>query len=316
MAEMTNTLPVAEPKRHSFLVGVLLRLFREKPLGTAGAVIVLLLFLTGIFANFIAPHGYNDIKLADRLHPPSGEYFMGTDDLGRDVFSRIIYGARISMLVGLCGSALMITIAVTLGTFCGFLGGKFDLVVQRFVDAWMCLPGLFVILTVMSLTGPGILQLILVLGTSRGITDSRVIRSAVISIKQNVYMEAARAIGTPSTRVIIKHVLPNIMAPIIILFTISMGQMILLEATVSFLGFGVPPPIPSWGSMLSEEGRQYMYRAIWLAIWPGAVLSFAVYGINMFGDALRDLLDPRLRGGLGRYGGVKAKTMKKKIGLV
>jgi peptide/nickel transport system permease protein len=312
MADNANPLHVAGTKRHSFLVGILSRLFREKPLGTAGAVIVLLLFLIGIFPNFIAPHGYNDINLADRLQPPSGKYFMGTDDLGRDVYSRIIYGARISMIVGLGGSALMVLIAVIIGTFTGFLGGKVDLIVQRFVDAWMCLPGLFVILTVMSLTGPGILQLVIVLGTIRGITDSRVLRSAVIGIKQNVYMEATRAIGTSSTKTILKHVLPNIMAPIIILFTISMGQMILLEATVSFLGFGIPPPVPSWGSMLSGEGRQYMYRAIWLAICPGFILSITVYGINMFGDALRDLLDPRLRGGLGRYGGVKRETMKKR----
>jgi peptide/nickel transport system permease protein len=307
MPETATPISTAAPKRHSFLVGVLIRLVREKPLGTVGAVIVLLLFLTGVFANFIAPHGYNEIKLSDRLIPPSSGHTLGTDHLGRDVLSRVIYGARISMIVGLCGSALMVVISVTMGTFCGFLGGKFDLVVQRFVDAWMCLPGLFIILTVMSLLGPGILQLILVLGMSRGIADSRVVRGAVISIKQNVYMEAARALGAPTPWVLVRHVLPNIMAPVIILFTISMGGMILMEATVSFLGFGIPPPIPSWGSMLSEEGRQYMYQATWLPFWPGLALSVAVYGINMFGDALRDLLDPRLSGGAGRYGGVKPK---------
>jgi len=308
---MAETATVQKgPKRHSFVVGLGIRLIREKPLGTVGAAIVLLLLLTGIFANFIAPAGYNEINLLDRLQAPSSAHLMGTDHLGRDVFSRVIYGARISMIVGICGSALMVVISVTLGTLTGFLAGKFDLVIQRFVDAWMCLPGLFIILTVMSLLGPGLWQLIIVLGMARGIADSRVIRGAVISIKQNVYMEAARALGSSNLSILGKHVLPNIMAPVIILFTIAMGGTILMESTVSFLGFGIPPPIPSWGGMLSDEGRQYMYQAIWLPFFPGLALSIAVYGINMFGDAVRDLLDPRLVGGLGSYR-VRAKDLAK-----
>ena len=160
----------------------------------------------------------------------------------------------------------------------------------------------------MSLLGPGLVQVIIVLGIARGIRSTRVVRSAVIGIRANVYVEAARAIGAPTKRILTKHILPNIMAPIIIVFSLSLGNMILYEAMLSFLGFGVPPPQPSWGGMLSGSGRQYMLLAPWMALWPGAALAVVVYGVNMFGDAVRDLLDPRLRGGLGRYGKVKRKV--------
>jgi peptide/nickel transport system permease protein len=214
------------------------------------------------------------------------------------------------MYVGLGGSILYTLIAVTIGVLSGFIGGKFDLIAQRFVDGFMCFPPLVFYLTRMALAGPGLVQVILVLGTTTGITGSRVVRSAVIGIKENVYVEAARAIGSSPNRMLIRHILPNIMAPIIIIFTIHVGQFILAEATLSFLGFGIPPPTPSWGGMLSGAGRQFMYLAPWMALWPGAALAIAVYGINMLGDALRDLLDPRLRGGVGRYGMTKAKRAR------
>ncbi len=211
------------------------------------------------------------------------------------------------MIVGLAASAITVFVAVIIGLPSGFTGGKFDLVVQRAVDAFMCFPWLFFVLTIMAITGPGLLNVIIVLGVLYGIWASRIVRSAVIGIKENLYVEAAVAIGSPTWRVLIKNILPNIMAPIIIIFTISVGGMILSEASMSFLGFGIPPPIPSWGGMLSSSGRQYMLIAPWLAIWPGLALSIAVFGINMLGDAVRDILDPRLRGGLGRYGGVGVK---------
>jgi len=298
-----------------FLLDVLLRLVKEKPLGTVGGAIVVALLLVGIFANFLAPFGYNELHLIDSLVPPSAKYFFGTDDLGRDMFSRVIYGARISMYVGLGTSAIGLTISVIIGLLCGFIGGKFDLAMQRLVDAWMCFPPLFIILAVMAVVGPGLIQVILVLGVLYGVARSRVVRSAVIGVKENIYVEAARATGVPTGRILRRHILPNIMAPIIILFTIDMGSAIIAEASLSFLGYGIPPPIPSWGGMLSWGGRQFMRSAPWMALWPGLALAIVVWGINMLGDGLRDILDPRLRGGLGRYnlimGGLPKKLERK-----
>ena len=281
---------------------LLKRLFREHPLGTFGAAILLVLILVSIFADSLAPFRFGEMNLDDRLADPSSQHPLGTDQLGRDFLSRLIHGARISLFVGLTATTLHVVVAALLGGVAGFLGGKFDLVVQRFVDAWMSMPGLLVLLTIMSLAGRGLLQIILVLGISSGISNSRVVRGAVIAIKENDYFQAARAVGSPVSQILWRHVLPNVMPPIIIIFSITIGATIVAEASLSFLGFGLPPDVPSWGGMLSREGRQYMTIAPRLAIWPGLCLSIVVYGINMFGDAIRDLLDPRLRGGSGRYG--------------
>jgi peptide/nickel transport system permease protein len=312
MAEGTTGLyagALAAKKRRPFLIDLLVRLVKEKPLGTAGAVIVLLLLLVGIFANWLAPYGFNEVWVGTKLGPSTGHFWLGTDNVGRDIFSRIIYGARISMYVGLGVSTIGVILNAIIGLISGYFGGKTDLIIQRFVDAWMCFPGIFIILTIMALVGPGVLQMIIVLGVLYGLTGSRTLRGAVISIKENVYVEAARSIGCPGRSIILRHLLPNIMAPLIIIFTVSIGGAILVESSISFLGFGIPPPIPSWGGMLSQ-GRVYMFQSPMLAMWPGLALSIVVYGVNMFGDALRDLLDPRLRGGLGRYGGAKKRMPK------
>ena len=211
--------------------------------------------------------------------------------------SRIIYGARISMAVGLAATTINVVVAVLIGGTSGFFGGKLDLVVQRFVDAWMCFPGLLLLLTIMSIAGRGLLQIILILGIAGGIGGSRVLRGAVIGIKENDYFLAARAIGSPRWRTLIRHVLPNIMPVVIIIFSITVGGVIMSEASLSFLGFGLPASVPSWGGMLSREGRRYMEIAPWLALFPGLALTITVYCFNMLGDAMRDLLDPRLRGG-------------------
>ncbi len=302
-----QTAVFKEKKHHSFMVELLIRLVKEKPLGTVGGIIVLILFLVGIFANFIAPFGYNEIMLSARLTPPSGGFLLGGDNLGRDLLSRIIFGARISMIVGLGAASLDAGVAAIVGTISGYFGGKVDIIIQRVVDAFMCFPPLFFYLTIMAVVGPGLLQVVMVMGLTTAIGSSRVVRSAVIGIKENVYVEASRAIGAQNLRILGRHILPNVMAPIIIIFTLGMGAMIIGEASLSFLGFGIPPPMPSWGGMLSESGRRYMLLAPWMAIWPGLALAIVVYGVNMLGDALRDLLDPRLRGGLGRYAGVKRK---------
>ncbi len=297
-----------ERKRLPFLVEVIVRLIKEKPLGTVGGAIVLVLFLVGIFAPLIAPYGYNYQDAAARLQAPSAKYLLGTDNLGRDLLSRIIYGARISMIVGVCVPAISTVLTLLIGGTSSYLGGKIDMVVQRFVDVVMCFPGLVIMLTVVAITGPGLTQLILLLGILGGIGGgNRVVRSVVISIKENVYVEAARSIGSSHWRIMIKHVLPNIMPILIVSFSMGMGGAILAESSLSFLGYGIPPPAPSWGGMLSGPARSYMLQAPWMAIWPGLALALVVYGMNMFGDGLRDVLDPRLRGGLGRYGSTKAK---------
>jgi peptide/nickel transport system permease protein len=293
---------VSRERQRSAIASFFIRMVKEKPLGTIGGVIIILLLFTGIFADFLAPYGYAEMVIRDRLKPWSAEHLLGTDQVGRDLFSRIIYGARISMIVSIAGASLSVLLATIIGVISGFLGGKFDLAVQRFVDGWLCFPPLFLMLSIMAILGPGLLQVIIVLGALRGISNSRVVRSAVIGIKENLYIYAARVTGAPTWLILFRHILPNVMPPIIIIFTLSLGTMIISEATLSFLGFGVPPPMPSWGGMLSGAGRAFIYEAPWLAIWPGLALSLVVFGINMLGDAVRDLLDPRLRGGrLGHY---------------
>jgi len=293
---------VAEIKKHSFLVDFLIRLGKEKPLGTVGLVITLLLLFTGIFADFLAPHGMNECWVGGYLTPPSARFWMGTDNIGRDVLSRVIFGARISVIVGLAGSILATTISTVIAIVSGYIGGKLDLIVQRGVDIWMCLPSLVVLIMLVLIMKASLWSVIIALGLSWGIRGSRIIRGAVIGIKENVYVEAAEAIGCSTTRIITRHILPNVMATVIVLFSIRVPAIILAEAALGFLGFGIPPPVPSWGSMLSGTGRAYMMQAPWLVVWPGLALAITVYSVNMFGDALRDILDPRLRGGVGRYG--------------
>ena len=299
-----NEIPSAgrEPKRRGRLVDFLIRLLKEKPLGMACGIIVLLLIFVAIFADALAPYPFYEMHLRDRFQGPSAQYLLGTDHIGRDLLSRLIYGARLSLIVGLAATTLNVLVAVLIGGTSGFIGGKFDLVVQRLVDAWMCFPGLLLLLTIMSIVGTGLFQIIVVLGITGGISGSRVPRGAVIGIKENDYFLAAQALGSPTSKTLMRHVLPNIVAPLIIIFSVNIGGNILSAAALSFLGYGLPPAFPDWGAMLSREGRRYMEMAPRLALWPGLCLTIVVYSLNMFGDAMRDLLDPRLRGGEGSYG--------------
>ena len=301
---------MSESKQRGRFADFLIRLLKEKPLGTACGVIILLFIVVAIFADVLAPHDYRKRHLPDRLTSSSTRYLLGTDHLGRDLLSRLILGGRLSILIGLSITALSTVISTLIGGTSGFIGGKFDIIVQRVVDAWIVFPGLLLLLTIMSIVGPGIPQIILVLGISGGIGGSRVIRGAVIAIKENDYFLAAEATGNRRVRTLIRHVVPNIMPVIIIVFSISLGGHILSLASLSFLGFGLPPGSPDWGSLLSIEGRQYMEQAPWLALWPGLCLTLVVYALNMFGDALRDLLDPRLRGGEGSYGTAMVKRKR------
>jgi peptide/nickel transport system permease protein len=212
----------------------------------------------------------------------------------------VVYGARISVTIGFATVALATLLAAAIGVSSAYLGGAYDIVVQRVVDAWMSFPALVIVLSLLAALGPGLLNLILALSILGAAGASRVIRGATLSTMQSPYVEAARALGAGHVRVILRHLLPNVTATIIILATIGLGTVILAESALSFLGFGVPPPYPSWGGMLSGSGRSFMYHAPWMALWPSAAISLAVFGFNMLGDALRDVLDPRLRGGGGR----------------
>ncbi len=305
------TVVIAEPKRRNFLVDLFIRLWKEKPLGTVGLAIVLILLLTGIFADWLAPYPMEAGSIpqdpSSMLQGPSAQHWLGTDNLGRDELSRIIYGARVSVIIGLSATALITVVSVIIGASSALIGGTFDLLMQRFVDAWLCIPGMLILLILVTILGQGTWQIIVAIGVPMGIGGSRMIRSAVYAIRENTYVDAGRAIGCSTWMMLRRHIIPNIMPVIIIGFSMMIGGAILMEAGLSFLGYGVPPGVPSWGSMLSQEGRRFMEISPLLAVWPGLALTLVVWGTNMFGDALTDLLNPKLKGGLGRYGGPRKK---------
>ena len=297
MAVVADTALAVPPRRkRGPVLHFIGRLFREKPLGAAGAVVFVLFLFCGIFADVLAPYGMNQIAPLKRLRPPSLDFPFGTDNLGRDMLSRCLYGAQLSVIIGFCAAGLATIISIVLGVVSGYLGGKFDLVLQRFVDAWMSFPDLIILIVVVSVVGPGMPQIIGTLGLLLGIAGSRIIRGAVVSVRENMYVHAAQSTGASTFRILWRHILPNVMAPIIVLFTTRVGTVILAESGLSFLGLGVPPPAPTWGGLLSGSGRTFMLQGPWLALAPGLCLTTVVYATNMFGDALRDLLDPRMRG--------------------
>ena len=272
------------------------RLIRTKPLGAIGGAVFLLFLFCGVFADVLAPYDLNDTDMARRLVAPGAEHLFGTDHLGRDVFSRILIGGQVSMIVAVSAAGLATLISIIIGVSAGYFGGAYDMVTQRAVDAWMTFPDLVLLIVVIAIIGPGMGQIVLVLGLLYGIGGSRIVRSAVIAMRSSMYVTAARSSGAGDFYILWRHILPNIMPVVLVLFTTRVGAVILAEAGLSFLGLGVPPPAPTWGGMLSGAGRTYMYLGPWLALAPGVCLSVVVYAINVFGDALRDLLDPRMRG--------------------
>ncbi len=277
-------------------VQALWNLMKRKPLGAAAASIILLIVFTAIFAAVLAPYDPLFTHPEIRLAPPSWQHPFGTDDIGRDVFSRIIYGARISLWVGLLAVGIGTFAGTIIGLICGYWEGQLDLILQRFMDALMAIPGLILALAIVSVLKPNTTNAMLAIAVVIIPGNSRIVRGAVLSAKQNPYVEAARALGCGHLRIITSHILPNVTAPILIIASIWLGNAIFIEASLSFLGLGTQPPNPSWGLMLSSTGRAFMEQAPWLAIFPGLAISLAVLGFNLFGDTLRDIWDPKLRG--------------------
>jgi peptide/nickel transport system permease protein len=274
----------------------LLEFARRKPLGAAGAIIVALLVFVALTAPWLAPYPYDVGEASQRLQGPTLAHPFGTDANGRDMLSRIIWGARISVTVGF-GAVLISTIlATTIGVVSGYFGGVFDLSFQRLIDVWISFPALVLLVSLVAVLGPGLWSITIILGILVTPGSSRVIRGAVLGMRHQAYLETASCLGAGNSRIILRHVLPNVFVPILILATVRLGTAILAEATISFLGYGVPPPYPAWGAMLSGTGRAYMLQSPWMSIWPGLAICLAVFGFNVLGDALRDVLDPRLRG--------------------
>ena len=277
--------------------GALWATIKRKPLGIASAVLIALLVLTAIFAEALSPYDPLAAQPEIRLAPPSWAHPFGTDDIGRDVLSRIIYGSRISLWVGLLAVGIGTLAGMVVGLVSGYWEGRTDLILQRVMDAVQAIPGLILALAIVSVLTPSTTNAMLAIAVVIIPGNSRIVRGAVLSAKQNRYVEAAQALGCRHLHIIGLHILPNVTAPIMVVATLGLGVAILAESSLSFLGFGVPPPTPSWGAMLSGSGRTYMLQAPWMAVFPGIAISLAVFGFNMLGDALRDLLDPRLRGG-------------------
>jgi peptide/nickel transport system permease protein len=277
-------------------LGTLGRFVRKKPLGAAGGLVMLSIVVTAVLAEALATHDPIATNAAHTLARPDPQYWLGTDHLGRDIYSRIVHGARISLIVGVASTLLGSVLGGLVGLLSGYLGGKIDLFSQRVMDILQGLPLLVLALVMSAALGPSVQNVIIAISIPIIPRAARVIRSSVLSIREMQYVEAARAIGLGHARIAFLHVLPNTIGPFIVLCTAQLGSAILVEAALSFLGLGVPEPYPSWGRMLSVSAAEYAQKAPHLVLFPGVAISLAVFGSNLLGDALRDTLDPRLRG--------------------
>jgi peptide/nickel transport system permease protein len=273
-----------------------LRLARQQPVFVACGLFLLAVTLIALFAGQVATHSPTAQELANNLQAPSNDHYLGTDQLGRDVFSRTIYGGQVSLKVGFGVMVLGGLLAALVGGISGYAGGWLDSTIQRVVDAFLPVPALVLLLTVLSVIEPTLTKLILVVSVWAMIGSSRTIRSAVLSVKSRPYVEAARSVGVHPARIFFLHVMPNVAAVVIIVGTLLFSAAILVEAALSFLGAGVRPPTVTWGGMLGGENRAYLFTQKWMALAPGICLSAVVLAINLFGDGLRDILDPRLKG--------------------
>lgn len=286
---------VALPSARRGPLRSLTRFIRRYPLGAVGASLILLMITTALFAPIIATHDRFALSARERREAPSAQHYFGTDELGRDIYSRVVYGSRISLQVGFISVVLGVTFGSLVGLVSAYFRGAVDFWLQRLVDALFAFPTIILALTIVAVLGASTTNVIVAVGIVSIPRISRVVRSAALAVMAFPYIEAAQSMGAGHSRIVFRHILPNVMAPIIVVATAGFSGAILAEASLSFLGVGTPPPNPSWGIMLSGAAQQFIRVAPWMAIFPGIAISLAVFGFNLFGDALRDALDPRLR---------------------
>lgn len=268
---------------------------RRNPLGAFGAIILSLLLLTAALAAVIAPYDPNKSLSQARLIGPSLQHLMGTDNLSRDLFSRIIYGARVSLYVGFASVLFGVVLGTAIGLLSGYAGGWLDSTVQRLVDIMMAMPSLVLAMALVAMLGPSLRNITLAIAVGAVPSSARIVRGTVLSVKQEDFVLSARVVGATTTRIVCRHILPNTLAPLIVIASLAFGSAIIAEASLSFLGLGVQPPTPSWGVMLSGTSRRFMLVAPWMAIFPGLAISLVIFGVNVLGDSIRDTFDPRLR---------------------
>jgi peptide/nickel transport system permease protein len=276
---------------------MVLSFIRTKPLGAGGALIILAMLFVALFARALAPYDPYLGDYALQFGRPSADHWLGTDEFGRDVLSRIMYGARIALFVGFAASLSGCTLGALLGVISAYCGGKVDLLLERLMDILLAFPQLILALAIASVLGPAVQNVVVAVAIPIVPRAARVVRSAALSVKENQYVEAVQALGAVRRRIVLQHILPNVMAPYIIIVTAQLGSAILAEAALSYLGLGAAEPTPSWGLMLSGSAASYAGKAPWIAVFPGIAISLGVFGFNLFGDSLRDALDPKLRRG-------------------
>lgn len=291
--ELTAVVPAVP--RHG-VVDRVLRFARQQPVGFASALVIVATVLIAVFAPVVAPKDPLKVHRGQALEAPSREFWFGTDDLGRDVFSRIVYGARISLQVGIIAVTAGTLVGALVGLFTGYWGGLLDLLLQRVIDAIQAFPGLVLALALVSVLGPSLRNSMIAVAILLIPGAARLTRGVTLSAKEFQFVEASRTVGASDARILALHIVPNIFPPVLVLASIVVGAAVLIEASLGFLGLGVPPPAASWGNMLSGAGRQFFVMAPWLAIAPGMAIALVVLAFNLFGDALRDAIDPKLRG--------------------
>jgi len=294
--ELTHPAAAAELAPRLTALEAVAGFIRKKPLGAAGAVIILAMLAAAILARPLAPYDPYQADYSAQFARPSAEHWFGTDEFGRDVLTRILYGAQIALFVGFTASLAGCTIGGLLGAVSAFLGGKVDLLLERLMDVLLAFPQLILALAVASILGPAVQNVVIAVSIPIIPRAARVVRATALSVKENVYVEAVSALGASRRRVILRHILPNVVAPYIIMVTAQLAGAILAEAALSYLGLGAAEPTPSWGLMLSGSASAYAEKAPWIGLFPGMAISLAVFGFNLFGDSLRDVLDPKLRG--------------------
>ena len=295
LSELGVEAVIEEPAECKTWLQVTLQLARKHPLGAAGAGIVIAMVFMSVFAEYITVYDPELNAFEVMLTPPGDKFFLGTDQFGRDVLTRLIYGARTALFVGLTAAFVGSVLGLVLGVASAYFGGTFDLFLQRIMDVFMAFPLIIMALAIVATLGPGTENVIIAITIPFIPQCARVVRSSALAIREIPYVDAARALGFSHSRIILRHMVPNVMAPFLIMFSTFIGHAILLEASLSYLGLGVNEPTPAWGLMLQGGAEEYAESAPWMAIWPGVAISLAVFGFNLFGDALRDILDPKLR---------------------